>query len=123
MTQERLFSPPPSPTAPIQDAGDYTWKAASPLGEAHAWPPVPAGRLPGRAACGSARWTVAYGHDGATRCLACIVMLRDQLRAIVVALAKAGISTEVTLERAHISTRAGVAQDATRGLLEEVDDQ
>lgn len=95
MTQERLFSPPStSPAAPIQDPGDYAWKAATGLGEAHAFPPTPDGRLPARAACG-ARWTVAYGHAGHRYCLACVGELRDTLRAVSAALAEAGIRLDL----------------------------
>lgn len=78
------------------DPADYTWRAAANgilATEAHAFPPGEDGRLPRPAACG-VRWTAAYGLPGDRMCRSCVVALRDQLRAIVVALAKAGIHVD-----------------------------
>lgn len=78
------------PHLPVQDPGDYRWVAAGWADEAHAFPPVEDGRLPGPASCG-VRWNVRYAHAGGGHCPTCIGELRDQLRAVSVALAAAGI--------------------------------
>lgn len=92
MTHESI-----SQASPAQDPGDYRWIAARGTVVAHAFPPTPDGRLPAPAACGI-RWTAAYGDEGLRFCPVCVAALRDQLRAIVVALAVAGIHVDVTRE-------------------------
>lgn len=79
----------------VQDAADYTWAAGTDETERHAFPPVAAGAIPGRAACGRVRWTAAYGKRGSRICGACIASLRDGLRATVAALAAVGIRVDV----------------------------
>jgi hypothetical protein len=90
------FIAPPLPTAVTTDPGNYQWRASEPGGEAHAFPPVEDGRLPGRCACGRRRWTVAFGHVGGSMSRECVAKLRDDLRAIIVALAAAGIHIETS---------------------------
>jgi hypothetical protein len=114
--------------ANAQDAGDYIWRAA-PSGilelTAHAFPPAVPGRFPPPAACGI-RWTAAYGLQGERMCRECVAQLRDQLRAIVVALAAAGINVGVSsaldgYENRPGGLRAAVDYDAPVGAGESVE--
>lgn len=82
------------PPLPVQEPGDYRWAAAGWADEAHAFPPVDDGRLPGAAPCG-VRWNVRYAHAGEGHCATCLAALRDQLRAVSVALAAAGIRLDL----------------------------
>lgn len=82
------------PPLPVQEPGDYRWASSSPVTGAHAFPPVEAGRLPGPAPCG-VRWNVRFAHVGDGHCPTCLGELRDQLRAISVALASAGIRLDL----------------------------
>lgn len=101
--------------APIQKAADYTWSALTHLGERHAFPPVPDGRLPGRSACQRVRWTAAAAYAGGTWCQGCITALRDDLRAVSVALAAAGIRTDLYQRGDDAPFGAGEDVEASRG--------
>jgi hypothetical protein len=99
------------PRLPAQQPGDYRWSASGPTDDAHAFPPVDDGRLPGPAPCG-ARWNVRHAYEGGGKCATCVALLRDHLRAISVALAAAGIRTDLALDAALLATalaRHGVA--------------
>lgn len=99
------------PRLPAQQPGEYRWAAKSLIDDAHAFPPVDDGRLPPPAPCG-ARWTVGAGYGGGGHCATCVALLRDHLRAITVALAAAGIRTDLALDPALLAkalARHGVA--------------
>lgn len=81
------------PRLPVQESGDYAWRARGWADDAHAFPPVELGRLPAPAVCGE-RWTAAFAWEGANSCTACVAGLRDRLRALSAALAAAGVDLD-----------------------------
>lgn len=75
----------------VQDSGDFVWAAGTDATERHAFPPEGGFR---RSACGEIRFTAAYGKRGLGACRGCLAALRDQLRAVVAALAAEGVHVD-----------------------------
>lgn len=89
---------PRVPATPVQDQGDHDL-LAGPDGILHAFAPRNGIRwsVCDRRDLGHAgiRWTAALTPEGDTACRTCVALLRDDLRAIVVVLARMGIRVDL----------------------------